>query len=146
MLKNVHPLLGPELLYILGRMGHGDEIAVVDANFPAESHAARLVRMDGVTATALLEAIVSVLPIDSYVDVPVHTMQVVGDADAVPEIVREFQTIISRHSQVPIPHATLERDAFYVRSRNAFVIVATGETRLYGNILVSKGVVDPGQP
>ena len=82
MLKKLHPLLGPELLYILSRMGHGDRIAVVDANFPAESNAKRLVRLDGVTATNALEAIVSVLPIDTYVDDPVNTMAVVAEPDA----------------------------------------------------------------
>ena len=142
MLKNVHPLLGPELLSVLHRMGHGDEIAVVDANFPAESLAARLVRMDGITATAALEAIVSVLPIDTYVDRPLHTMQVVGNDDAVPDIVREFRDIVSGDAPRGVAFGTLERTAFYARARGAFAVVATGERRLYGNILLTKGVVD----
>ena len=143
MLKNLHPLLSPDLLAVLRRMGHGDEIAVVDANFPAESNARRLVRLDGVTATDALEAIVSVLPIDTYVDDPVNTMAVVGDPGAVPDIVHTFQAIVRRHTPGPVPFAALERDAFYARSRDAFAIVATGERRLYGNILLTKGVVEP---
>lgn len=142
MLKNIHPLLGPELLYVLGRMGHGDEIAIADANFPAESNAERLVRMDGVSATDVLEAVLSVLPIDTYADDPVKTMQVVGDADDVPEIVREFRRIVARNSPSSVAFGTLERDAFYSRSREAFAIVATGERRLYGNILLTKGVAE----
>ncbi len=141
MLKNTNPLLGPELLRILRAMGHGDEIAVVDANFPAESCAGRLVRMDGVSATAVLEAIVSVLPIDTYVDDPVNTMQVVGNNDDIPEIVREFREIVAHASARAIRFGTLERNTFYLRSREAFVIVATGERRLYGNILLAKGVL-----
>ena len=145
MLKNIHALLGPELLYILRRMGHGDEIALVDANFPAESHGRRLVRMDGVAAIAALEAIASVLPIDTYVDCPVHTMQVVGDGDNVPAIVRDFREIVTRSSGHAVRFGTLERHDFYARSREAFAIVATGEQRLYGNILLTKGVVDSRQ-
>ncbi len=145
MLKNVHPLLGPELLRILRAMGHGDEIAVVDANFPAESCARRLVRMDGVSATAILEAIVSVMPIDTYVETPVNTMRVVGEAGVVPEIVREFRDTIERDSPPAIPFGTLERNVFYARSREAFAIVATGERRLYGNILLTKGVLGPAE-
>lgn len=142
MLKNIDPLLGPDLLYILRRMGHGDEIVIVDANFPAESHARRLVRMDGVSATAALEAVVSVFPIDTYVDDPIYTMEVVGDTHDVPEIVQEFRAIISRSPLQPTQFGTLGRNAFYSRSREAFAIVATGERRLYGNILLTKGVAE----
>ncbi|MDE0191500.1 MAG: ribose ABC transporter [Gammaproteobacteria bacterium] len=142
MLKNLDPLLGPELIYTLSRMGHGDEIAVVDANFPAEANARRLVRLDGVSATDVLEAIVSVLPIDTYVDDPVNTMAVVGDPEAVPDITHAFRAIIRRHASGPVPMRALERDAFYARSREAFAIVATGECRLYGNVILTKGVVE----
>ena len=143
MLKNIHWLLGPDLLYVLHRMGHGDEIALVDANFPAESCAQRLVRMGGVSATRALEAIMSVFPLDTYIDCPANTMQVVGDADAVPEIVSDFRRIVSHQSSPEVRCGTLGRNAFYSRSREAFAIVATGERRLYGNILLTKGVVDP---
>ena len=145
LLKNVHSLLGPDLLRILRAMGHGDEIAVVDTNFPAESCAKRLVRMDGVSATAILEAIISVMPIDTYVDTPVNTMRVIGEIEVVPEIVQEFRDIIERDSPPTIPFGTLARNAFYTRSREAFAIVATGDRRLYGNIILTKGVLGPAE-
>ena len=141
MLKSINPLLGPRLLNMLRAMGHGDEIAVVDANYPAESAAHRLVRLDGVSATQTLEAILSVMPLDQYVEYPVHTMQVVGDADAVPEIVAEFRGIVAR-AEPEARTSTLERFAFYERTRNAFAVVSTGELRLYGNVLLTKGVID----
>ena len=141
MLKGVPSLLGPELLSILRAMGHGDEIAVVDANYPALSCARRLVRMDGVSATAMLEAIISILPLDTYVDKPVHTMRVVDDSEKTPQIIHDFREIVSRNSSQAVPFGTLVRHEFYSRSREAFAIVATGEQRLYGNILLTKGVV-----
>ena len=141
MLKNIDPLLTPELLSILRRMGHGDEIAVVDANFPAETNAQRLVRLDGSSATSVLQAISSVLPLDAYVKIPVHTMEVVGDKETVPPIVEEFRKIVSDSADFDVAFGTLERNAFYERSRNAFAIVATGETRLYGNVILGKGVI-----
>ena len=91
MLKNTDPLLNPDLLYILAAMGHGDEIAIVDANFPAESMGERTVRLDGVNATRALDAVLTVLPLDDFVERPAAVMQVVGDADAEPETVREFK-------------------------------------------------------
>lgn len=141
MLKRIDPLLSPDLLAILRGMGHGDEIAIVDANFPAESNAQRLVRLDGISATSALKAISSVLPLDTYVKAPVHTMEVVGDAAAVPPIVAEFRKIASDSADFDVEFGTLERNAFYERSRNAFAIVATGETRLYGNVILGKGVI-----
>ena len=142
MLKKIDPLLGPELLGILRAMGHGDEIAIVDANFPAESRARRIIRMDGVSATAMLKAVVSVLPLDQFVDEAAFCMEVVDDPEAVPEIVWEFREII----QAEEPRAgfgALERFAFYDRSRAAFAVIATGERRLYGNLLLKKGVLYP---
>lgn len=140
MLKNLDPLLGPELLRILRSMGHGDEIAIVDANYPAEARAQRLVRLDGVPATRALQAVLSVLPLDAYVQHPVHTMQVVGDADAVPEIVAEFRRLVAS-ADANAACGALERFAFYDRVQGAFAVVATGERRLYGNILLTKGVI-----
>ena len=144
MLKNIDPILGPELLEILRAMGHGDELAIVDANHPAETNARRLIRMEGVRATRLLEAVVSVLPLDTYIDCPVHTMQVVGDPEAVPEIVKDFRHIVRDGSGVEIKFGALERFDFYARVRSAFAVVATGEQRLYGNIMLKKGVIEPG--
>lgn len=143
MLKNLDPLLGPELLKVLRAMGHGDEIVIVDANHPAETNAQRLVRMDGVSATRVLDAVISVLPLDTYVECSVHTMQVVGDPESAPEIVEEFRRIVRAGSDTEISFGTLERFDFYARVRAAFAVIATGEQRLYGNIILKKGVIKP---
>lgn len=141
MLRNISPLLSPELLYALRAMGHGDEIAIVDANFPAESSAERCIRLDGVSATDLLEAVVKLLPLDTFVDAPASSMAVVGDSTTTPEIVVEFQRILDEHSDIKTTIAPLERFEFYDRARAAFAVVQTGEGRLYGNILLTKGVI-----
>lgn len=141
MLKNIDPLLSPDLLQALRSMGHGDEIAIVDANYPAQRTAQRLLRLDGVSATRALQAVLSVLPLDAYVQHPVHTMQVVGNADAVPSIVAEFRALVTAADD-GATFGTLERFDFYDRVRNAFAVVATGERRLYGNIVLTKGVID----
>ena len=143
MLKGLDPLLSPELLQCLAAMGHGDEIAIVDANFPAASQARRLIRLDGVTSARALAAVVSVLPLDSFVPSPALVMQVVGDPAAMPEPVRDFQPILDRAAGKRIVPAALERFAFYERVRAAFCVVATGERRFYGNILLIKGVIGP---
>ena len=96
MLKGLDPLLSADLLHVLRAMGHGDELVIVDANFPASSMGRRVVRMDGVSATRTLEAVLSVMPLDDFVDEPCARMQVVDDPDAVPEICKEFQQLIDR--------------------------------------------------
>jgi L-fucose mutarotase len=143
MLKGLDPLLGPDLLAILRGMGHGDELAIVDANFPAAASAKRLVRLDGIAATRALDAVLSVLPLDDFVDSPATRMAVVGDAAAIPEICREFDECIGKAVGRPMILAAIERFAFYQRTREAFAVVATGETRLYGNLLLRKGVIGP---
>jgi L-fucose mutarotase len=143
MLKGLNPLLSPDLLLTLRAMGHGDEIAIVDANFPADSMAQRLVRLDGLSATAVLDAVLSVMPLDDFVPEAAWRMEVVGDKTAEQPIYGEFRTIIARHESSAIQLAGLERFAFYDRARTAYAIVATGEVRLYGNIILKKGVVRP---
>jgi L-fucose mutarotase len=142
MLKGLDPLLSPELLQILASMGHGDTIAIVDANFPAASHAQRLVRLPGVLAPRALDAVLSVMPLDDFDSGAAFFMQVVGDPSAVPPIFDEFRRAIASHDE-PAAHAvvSLERHAFYARAQSAYAIIATGETRLYGNVLLVKGVV-----
>ena len=141
MLKGLSPLLSPDLLQVLASMGHGDEIVLADANFPAATHARRLVSLPGVSASAVLDAVLSVLPLDDFVAQAALTMQVVGDDNAVPAAVKDFDAVLQRHGCEPT--GALERFAFYDRAAKAFAIVATGETRLYGNILLKKGVVRP---
>jgi L-fucose mutarotase len=122
-------------------MGHGDELLVADGNFPAASIARRLVRLDGVDAPRALRAILSVFPLDTFVPTPARVMAVVGDPGAVPAPVRDFQAIVDAAAGRPVPLEALERFAFYERARAAFAVVATGEPRPYGNILLVKGVV-----
>jgi len=141
MLRNINPILCPELLHTLRAMGHGDEIVIVDANFPAHSSGPKCIRADGSDATAVLQAILSVMPLDTFVDDPALTMQVVGDPDAVPEAVEDFQRTINDTADAPRSIQTLERFAFYDRAATAFAVVQTGETRLYGNIILKKGVI-----
>jgi L-fucose mutarotase len=141
MLKGLDPLLNAELLHILAAMGHGDELAVVDANFPAASMAQRLVRFDGIGAPRLLEAILTLMPLDDFVIHPANVMEVVEDPHAVPEAVKDFQDVIDTAEGRHWDLGKIERFEFYERARKAFAIVATGETRLYGNVIVTKGVV-----
>jgi L-fucose mutarotase len=141
MLKGLDPLLGPDLLHVLAAMGHGDELVIADGNFPAASLARRLVRLDGVDAPRALGAILTVFPLDTFVTTPAKVMAVVGDPGAVPPPVREFQGIVDAAAGRPVPLEALERFAFYERARAAFAVVATGERRPYGNILLVKGVI-----
>lgn len=141
MLKGIDPLLTPDLLHALGSAGHGDVVAIVDANFPAARVARRLIALDGIDAPHALDAILSVLPVDNFEPNPIVVMQVVGDAATVPPPVRDFTAILARHG-LPGP-VSLTRQAFYAAACDAFVVVRTGERRFYGNILLTKGVVPP---
>ncbi|MEM9632647.1 MAG: L-fucose mutarotase [Pseudomonadota bacterium] len=141
MLRNIDPILSPDLLYALRAMGHGDEIVLADANFPGESLGPTCIRADGSSASEVLQAVLSVMPLDIYVPDPALTMQVVGDPDAVPDAVADFQNIIDKTADNPKQIQTLERFAFYERAATAFAIVQTGERRLYGNIILKKGVI-----
>ena len=141
MLRNISPLLSPDLLWTLRAMGHGDELVIVDANFPATALGARCHRLDGITATDALEAVLTVLPLDKFVPNPTLVMEVVDDPKATPQIVAEFQEIVLATADNPATLDRLERFAFYDRAKTAFAIIQTGETRLYGNIIVKKGVI-----
>ncbi|HSK42057.1 MAG TPA: RbsD/FucU domain-containing protein [Arenibaculum sp.] len=140
MLKGLDPLLNSALLSVLADMGHGDDIAVVDANYPAASGARRLVRHDGASATDVLRAVLSVMPVDDFVDDPAAVM---ACPDATPPIVGEFKALLEHAEARPVTLTQIERFAFYERARNAYAIVITGERRLYGNVIVKKGVVRP---
>jgi len=141
MLRNIDPLLSPELLHALRAMGHGDEIVIADANFPGTSSGPPCIRADGSSASEILRAVLSVMPLDTFVPDPAKTMQVVGDAAAIPEVVAEFQHIISNVADNPTQIQSLDRFAFYDSAATAFAIVQTGERRLYGNIILTKGVI-----
>jgi L-fucose mutarotase len=143
MLRGIPPLLTPELLHALASMGHGDELAIVDANFPAVSVAARAgapcVQLMGVDTPTALDAVLRLLPVDDFESDPVRTMQVVGDPLAVPAAVSAISQVLARHA-APAP-AGLERHAFYAAAARASLIIRTGEMRPYGNVLVRKGVL-----
>lgn len=141
MLRNIPAILSPDVLHSLRAMGHGDEIVIADANFPATALANRCHRLDGIRATEVLEAVLRVMPLDSFVPSPALVMEVVGDPTAVPAIVSEFQDIVVRTADTPAQLGRLERFAFYERAKSAFAIIQTGETRLYGNIILKKGVI-----
>jgi L-fucose mutarotase len=142
MLKNLPPLLTPDALHALASMGHGDEVAIVDANFPAARLATRgprLVQLPGTTTSEVLQAVLAVLPLDDFESPASWTMQVVGDADAVPPAVADLQRALTQAGEDAA--GSLERYAFYERAGAAFLIVQSGELRKYGNILLRKGVI-----
>lgn len=141
MLHNINPILSPELLYILRAMGHGDEIALVDANFPAESCGPSCVRADGSNVSEILTAVLSLMPLDTFVPDPALCMQVVDEPEAVPDTTKDFQQIINDTADMPRDIKSLERFSFYERAEKAFAVVQTGERRLYGNIILKKGVL-----
>jgi L-fucose mutarotase len=145
MLKGIDPLLGPGLLSLLRAMGHGDEIVVADANFPAASTGTslnRVLRADGSDAVRLTQAIVSVLPLDDFVPAAAFRMAVVDKPDEVPPITQDFARVL-KAAGYNGPIEPIERHAFYARAKTAFAIVATGEMRLYGNLILKKGVIRP---
>jgi L-fucose mutarotase len=143
MLRDIPPILSPDLLHALRAMGHGDQIVIVDANFPASSLGPRCIRLDGASAEDALRAVLTVMPLDSFTDRPALTMQVVGDPDATPDIVATFQTIIDAVADTRATLSGLERFDFYARARAAFAVVQTAERRHYGNIILTKGVLAP---
>ncbi|MBM3534738.1 MAG: ribose ABC transporter [Alphaproteobacteria bacterium] len=141
MLKGLDPLLSPDLLHALASMGHGDEIVVADAHFPAATLARRMIRMDGVDATRIIRAVVSVMPLDTFVEAPAAGMQVIGDPQAIPEAIADFGRTLDQAEGRKVRIEMVERHAFYERSRNAFVVVQTGELRTYANLILKKGVI-----
>jgi L-fucose mutarotase len=140
MLKNIPSIISPELLKILHEMGHSDEIVIGDGNFPAASNAKRLVRADGHGVPELLDAILQLFPLDTYVEAPVMLMQVTPGDDVDPVIWKEYRKIVDKH-QDDVKFEEIERFAFYERARDAYAIVATGEGALYANVILKKGVV-----
>jgi len=141
MLKNIDPLLNADVLHVLAAMGHGDDIALVDRNFPAASTARRLIRLDGADVVSVGRAVLSVFPLDSFVNHPVLPMQMVGKPDDVPPVQQDFQKIVDAAEGRPWPMGSMERFAFYEATRQAFAVVATNESRPYGCFLLKKGVI-----
>jgi len=144
MLKNIPSILSPELLKILMEMGHADEIVIADGNFPGAAVAQRLVRLDGHGVPPVLEAILKLMPLDIYVDSPVALMQVVSGDDVETPIWDEYRKIIKASGEKFGDFENVERFAFYERAKKAYAVVMTGESALYANIILKKGVVTSG--
>ena len=140
MLVGISPLISPELLSVLYRMGHGDEIVLADAHFPGESLNARVLRADGIRIAPLLDAILPLFCLDTYVDSPVWMMEAVPGDTLDPAVEKSYRLAIDKRWPDTPPIARLERFAFYERAKKAFAVVMTGETAKYGNIILKKGV------
>lgn len=141
MLIGISSKISPELLKVLMEMGHSDEIVLADGNFPAASHAQRLIRADGHNVPELLDAILRLFPLDQYVPKPAALMQVVpGDTVETP-IWDEYRSIITKRTGLDTPFEEVERFEFYERAKRAYAIIATGESALYANLILKKGVI-----
>lgn len=139
MLKGISKYISPRLLYVLSEMGHGDEIVLADAHFPGHSVGIRTLRADGVSVALLLDAILPLFELDSYVT-PLVMMSAEPSDQLDPAVEAEYMRIVSKYAPaVPSP-ARLPRQAFYERAGRAFAVVMTGEVRKYGNLLLKKGV------
>jgi L-fucose mutarotase len=153
LLLRIDSALNPDLLYALRAMGHGDELVICDTNFPADAVArqtayGRLLRIDNVTAARAVRAVLSVMPLDTFVETPAERMEVVGRPDEVPPVQQEMQAEIDlavrrEFGRDTWPMGSLERFAFYERARGAYAILVTGERRFYGNVILKKGVIPP---
>ena len=148
MLKSIDPLLNADVLYALRAMGHGDDLVLCDANFPADSVArqtalGRLLRIDGVTAGRAARAILSVLPLDSFVEQPALRMEIVDKPAEVPAVQAEVQAEIDAAQGKPSPMGSIERFAFYDLARKAYCVIQTGERRFYACFVFKKGVIPP---
>ena len=146
MLKGLDPLLSADLLWILAAMGHGDDLALVDANHPAErivraTVSGRLVRLPGVAIDRAAAAILSVLPLDDFVETPVRRMEVVGRPHEIPPVQRAVQAVLDHAVGRPCPMGAVERFAFYEAAEQAFAVVQAGDPRPYGCFLLKKGVI-----
>ncbi|KQT85749.1 RbsD/FucU family protein [Aurantimonas sp. Leaf443] len=148
MLKTIDPALNADILHALRSMGHGDRLALVDTNFPADSIARRtvrgsLLRMDNISAPRAIRAILSVFPLDTPLQPSVGRMEVMGAPDEMPAVQREVQAEVDRAEGASAPLYGIERFAFYDRAATAYCVIATGETRFYGCFMLTKGVVAP---
>lgn len=148
MLKGLDPLLNAEVLHVLRAMGHGDDIVICDTNFPADSVArqtvwGKLIRMDGISAARATQAVLSVMPLDSFVPNPAERMEIVGKPDEVPDVQREVQAAVDAAEGRPAPMGSIERFAFYERAKKAYAVLVTGERRFYGCFIFKKGVIPP---
>ena len=146
MLKGLDPLLNAELLCALAAMGHGDELAIVDRNFPAASLGRRIVRLEGADTARASHAILSVLPVDTVIEFPLIRMEVADHPAEIPPVQASFLHIAEEAEQRSLAVQALPRHAFYERVRSAYVVVTTGELRPYACFLIVKGVISSAEP
>ncbi len=148
MLKTIDPLLNADVLYALRAMGHGDRLVICDTNFPADSIARQtvfgeLLRIDNVSAARAIQAVLSVMPLDTFVDDAAIRMEIVGAPTEVPPVQQEVQAVVDRAEARSWPLVGVERHAFYEQAKRAYCVIATGERRFYGCFLFTKGVIPP---
>ena len=148
MLKNIDPMLNADVLRALRAMGHGDDVVLCDTNFPADSVArqtviGKLLRIDNVTAARAARAVLSVMPLDAFVDRPALRMEIVGKPGEVPPVQAEVQKEVDAAEGKPWPMGSVERFAFYDLARKAYCVIQTGERRFYGCFIFKKGVIPP---
>ena len=148
MLKSIDPLLNADVLYALRSMGHGDDLVLCDTNFPADSVArqtvfGRLLRIDNVPASRAARAILSVLPLDSFVDKPASRMEIMDKPEEIPPVQAEVQAVIDAAQGRPSPMGGIERFEFYDLAKKAYCVIQTGERRFYGCFIFKKGVIAP---
>ena len=140
MLRGISPLLSPDLLAGLYRMGHGDEIVLADAHFPGETFNSRVIRADGLKIPPLIEAILPLFVLDPYVPDPIVMMAAVPGDTLDRDVLAAYRAAIERHAPAAPPTRHIDRFAFYERAKSAWAVVMTGETAKYGNIILKKGV------
>ncbi|MFA5659070.1 MAG: L-fucose mutarotase [Oscillospiraceae bacterium] len=140
MLKNINTLLSPELLKILCEMGHGDEIVIADANFPSKSLAKSLVRADGIKGEAMLDAVLSVIPLDSYVKDSFVLMSPEPNDELDKNLIEGYTNILTKY-EAEIEATYISRHEYYERAKKAYAVISTGEITKYANIILKKGVL-----
>jgi L-fucose mutarotase len=148
MLKGIHPLLNADVLYALRAMGHGDFLVLTDTNFPSDSIARqskirRLLRIDNTTSAEAAAAVLSVMPLDTFIDDAAARMEIVGKPKEIPAVQKEVQKAIDAAEGKSWPLVSIERFAFYERAKQAYCVIQTGERRFYGCFIFTKGVISP---
>ena len=148
MLKGIDPRLNADVLHVLRMMGHGDVLIIADTNFPSDSVAratvcGNLLRMDNLTAAEAVEAVLSVMPLDTFVDDFAGRMEIVGEPDTIPAVQAEVQQKINAAEGAERPMISIERFAFYDMARQSYAVIQTGERRFYGCFMLRKGVIGP---
>lgn len=148
MLKNIDPLLNADVLFALRSMGHGDYLVISDTNFPADSVArqttlGKLLRIDAVSAARATEAVLSVMPLDTFIDDAAQRMEVVGSPNEMPAVQEEVQAAIDAAEGKSWPMTSVERFDFYDKAKQAYAVISTGERRFYGCFILTKGVIPP---